>query len=242
MKVVAVIQARMSSTRLPGKVLQDVAGEPMLARVVQRTRRAGSIDETVVAATVEPGDAPIAELCAARGWPCFRGSLEDVLDRYYQAARSYQADAVVRITSDCPLIDPGVVDEVVTAFLERQPQADYASNVVLPRTYPRGLDTEVMSFAALERAALEATDPASREHVTRHILLNPQSYRVVRTAGEIDYSEMRWTVDTEADLRLVRLIYEHLDRDDFDWHDVIALVQRNPRWSEINRHIVQKAT
>lgn len=242
MKVIAVIQARMSSTRLPGKVLKDIAGQPMLARVVERTRRARTIDETMVAATVEPGDAAIADLCRARAWPCCRGSLEDVLDRYCQAARSCEADAVVRITSDCPLIDPGVIDEVVGAFLDQQPQVDYRSNVVPPRTYPRGLDTEVMIADALERAAREATEPASREHVTRHILMNPRSYRVARTAGESDYSELRWTVDTEDDLRLVRTIYEHLDRDDFDWHDVIALIERNPDWSDINRHVSQKAT
>ena len=153
MKTVAVIQARMGSTRLPGKVLLDLAGEPMLVRVVHRVQRAGLLDEVMIATTIDPADDVIAQLCAVRGWPYTRGSQDDVLDRYYQAALTSQADLVVRITSDCPLIEPTVIDWIVTEFLAFQSEIDYASNVQPPRTFPRGLDTEVMRFDALARLA-----------------------------------------------------------------------------------------
>ena len=141
MRVVAIIQARMGSTRLPGKVMMDLAGEPMLARVVDRTRRAESLDDTVVATTTEPADEVIVGLCDRRGYPCFEGSSDDVLDRYYQAALKYEADAVVRVTSDNPLVDPAVIDDVVGAFDRAKP--DCASNDFPPRTYPLGLGVEI---------------------------------------------------------------------------------------------------
>jgi spore coat polysaccharide biosynthesis protein SpsF (cytidylyltransferase family) len=139
MKVVATIQARMGSTRLPGKVLLDWAGEPMLARVIERIRRAETVDEVVVATTVRPSDHPIADLCVERNWACCRGSENDVLDRYYQTAVAHQADVVVRITSDCPLIEPAIVDRVVREFLEGQPTVHCACNLLPVRTFPRGL-------------------------------------------------------------------------------------------------------
>ena len=151
MRTIAIIQARMGSTRLPGKVLMDLAGAPLLARVVNRARRATRLDDVVVATTVEPRDTPIAQLCEARGWPCFRGSEADVLDRYYQAAKAFHADVVVRVTSDCPLIDPEVLDHLVEEFLDRQSTLDYAANFLPRPSYPHGLDAEVMWFAVLER-------------------------------------------------------------------------------------------
>ena len=159
-RIVAVIQARMGSTRLPGKVLKPLAGQPVLARVVDRVRRARHVDEVVVATTTLPADDVLADLCRTRGWACERGSEEDLLDRYHAAAAAHHADAVVRITSDCPVIDPGVVDRVVEAFLV-QP-CDYASNTLEPRTFPRGLDTEVFSQAALELAWREDDNPVWR--------------------------------------------------------------------------------
>ena len=241
MKVVAIIQARMGSTRLSGKVLMDLAGEPMLARVVNRCRRATTLQETVVATTAQPSDDAIARLCAERGWPCFRGSEDDVLDRYYRAALEHKADVVVRITSDCPLIAPTVIDLVVREFTRRQPEVAYASNVVPSRTFPRGLDTEVMQFAALERAWKEDQNPAWREHVTPYLSEVEGRFPVHCVTNDRDYSSQRWTVDTPEDFEFVRLIYQHFGHDRFSWREVLALLERHPEWLEINRHIVQKA-
>ncbi|MDD1665167.1 MAG: glycosyltransferase family protein, partial [Methanomicrobiales archaeon] len=184
--VAAIIQARTGSTRLPGKVLMDIAGEPMLARVMERAGRAKTLDEILVATTTESADDGIVSLCEEREWECFRGSEADVLDRYYQAAHAYHADHIVRITSDCPLIDPGVVDRVVSEFLERQPGVDYACNFLPRRTYPRGLDTEVMTFHALERSWREDGNPAHREHVTQYILRHPDLFQTHGVVHETD--------------------------------------------------------
>ena len=241
MKTVAIIQARMGSTRLPGKALVDLANEPMLARVVHRVQRAGSLHEVIVATTVQPADDAIAQFCAMRGWPCARGSQDDVLDRYYQAALASHADVVVRITSDCPLIDPEVIDQVVGALLAGQPDVDYASNVQPPRSFPRGLDTEVIRFDALERAWREDADPAWREHVTPYLYRHPERFRIQGIFNAVDLSHLRWTVDTPEDLEFVRRIYGHFDGDTFSWHDVLALLEQHPGWLEINRTVEQKA-
>jgi spore coat polysaccharide biosynthesis protein SpsF len=240
MRIVAIIQARMGSTRLPGKVLQDLAGEPMLARVVNRTCRATTLQEVVIATTTSALDDAIVKLCKARDWSWFRGSEEDVLDRYYRAAKEYQADLIVRITSDCPLIDPEVIDQVVKAFLERQPEVDYASNTWPRRTFPRGLDTEVMRIDVLERAWREDSNPAWREHVTPYIYRNPDRFRIHNVLSQVDYSAMRWTVDATEDLTFVRQIYDYFDHDGFSWHEVLKVLEEHPEWLEINRHIQQK--
>lgn len=240
MRVVAVIQARMGSTRLPGKVLLDLAGEPMLVRDMNRLSRTETLDEVVVATTVEPADEAIVDLCQERGWAYFRGSEEDVLDRYYRAAKAHKADVVVRITSDCPLIEPQVVDQVVKAFLERQPELDYASNTAPERTFPRGLDTEVMRFDALERAWREDDNPAWREHVTPYVRRHPERFETYGVLNDQDLSRMRWTVDTPEDLAFVCRIYEHFGHDQFSWHEVLALLDRHPEWLAINRDVQQK--
>ncbi len=240
MRVVAIIQARMGSTRLPGKVLLDLAGEPMLVRGVNRTRRAQTLDEVVVATTVKPTDDAIVDLCDERGWPCFRGSEEDVLDRYYHAALAHQADVVIRITSDCPLIAPEIVDRVVWEFLDLQPEIDYACNVLPRRSFPRGLDTEVMRFDVLEQAWREDRNPAWREHVTPYIQRNPDLFRIHGITNDIDYSHMRWTVDTPEDLAFVRCIYEHFGHDRFSWRELLAVLDEHPEWLEINQHVQQK--
>ena len=240
MNIVAIIQARMGSTRLPGKALIDLAGEPMLARVVRRVQRAQSIGTVVVATTSHPADDTIAQLCASRAWPCARGSEDDVLDRTYQAAVTHQADVVVRITSDCPLIEPAVIDQVVDEFLARQPAVAYASNVQAPRTFPRGLDTEVIRFDALARAWREDTNPAWREHVTPYIYRHPESFACHGVVSDRDLSTMRWTVDTPEDLEFVRCIYAHFGDDSFSWLDVLALLEQRPDWLDINRAIEQK--
>jgi len=240
MKTVAIIQARMGSTRLPGKVLLDLAGEPMLARDVNRVQRASLIDQVVVATTTQPADEAIANLCAARGWPCFRGSEEDVLDRYYRAAVAYSADVVVRITSDCPLIEPAVTDRVVQEFLQRQPDVDYACNILPRRTFPRGLETEVLRFDVLERAWREDTNPAWREHVTQYIQRHSDLFRIHGVVNDTDLSAMRWTVDTPEDMEIVQRIYSHFGHDCFSWLDVLALLSEHPEWLDINRHVRQK--
>ena len=237
-KVVAIIQARMGSTRLPGKVLLDLAGKPMLERVVNRVGRARRIDELVVATTTQPGDDRLAEFCGARAWPFFRGSESDVLDRYYHAARKFGAQTVVRITSDCPLIEPEMIDRVVAELEDGA--SDYACNILPRRTFPRGLDVEAFTFEALERSWREDTNPAWREHVTTYIQRHPELFRIRGVLNEVDYSSHRWTVDTPEDLELVRKIYHHFGHDDFSWHDVLKLLESHPAWSKINRHIEQK--
>ncbi len=238
-RVLAIIQARMGSTRLPGKVLLDLAGKPMLERIVSRCRQASTLDEVLVATTTQPADDRIADLCAAHNWPGFRGSEDDVLDRYYRAALQQQAEIVVRITGDCPLIDPEVIDLTVKKFLEHG-ALDYASNSLDRITFPRGLDVEVMSFNALTRAWHEDHNPAWREHVTPYIYRHPEKFRLLSVTNEVDYSHLRWTVDTPADLALVRKIYEHFGGDDFSWRQVLALLAQHPQWLEINRYVAQK--
>ena len=240
MRVVAIVQARMGSTRLPGKVMLDLAGEPLLVRVVNRTRRAQAVREVVVATTLQPVDDDILSLCDQKGWHCFRGSEDDVLDRYYHAAIAYRADVIVRITSDCPLIEPEIVDRVMQVFSEGQPGIDYACNVLPTRTFPRGLDTEIISFEALERAWNEDLNPRSREHVTPYIYQNDHLFRLHGIVNEVDYSRMRWTVDTPEDLEFVRCIYDHFGHDCFSWQEVLAVLKDKPEWLEINRHVQQK--
>jgi spore coat polysaccharide biosynthesis protein SpsF len=228
----------MGSSRLPGKVLEEIGGKTMLARVVRRLRRATLLDEVIVASTVTPADEAVAVECIRLEAPCFRGSEEDVLDRYYRAALTHRAEAVVRITADCPFIEPVIVDRVVRAFLDEGP--DYASNT-LKRTYPRGLDTEVVSTAALERAWREATLEHQRVHVTPYIYQNVNLFRLLPVIGESDYSRYRWTVDTRQDLEFARAVYARLNQDEaFTWRAVLALLEREPTLIELNRHVDQK--
>jgi spore coat polysaccharide biosynthesis protein SpsF len=238
--VLAIIQARMGSSRLPGKVLLDLAGEPMLARVMHRVNRAREVDATLVATTTNPRDDRVVDLCRDRGWCFFRGDEADVLDRYYRAAAEYQAGAVVRITSDCPLIDPGLIDLVIREFRGRYPEIDYCSNVFPQRTYPRGLDTEILSFHALEQCWASEQARAIREHVTLHILRNHGLFRICAVKTEPDLSAHRWTVDTSEDYRFIRCIYDHFRGDRFTWEEVLTFLRGNPQILEINRDIRQK--
>ena len=238
-RVVAIVQARMGSTRLPGKVLKPLAGQPMIARVVERTRRAKGVREVVVATTRDARDEPLVDLCQSRGWPFTRGDEADLLDRYHAAAIVHRADAVVRITSDCPLIDPGLIDRVLDAF--RRGDCDYASNTLEPRTFPRGLDVEVVGFKALERAWREDTNPQWREHATPYIYRHPEHFRLRPVRNDRDLSYHRWTVDTPEDYDLVRRIYDHFGHDRFAWTDVLQVLDEHPDWVEINRHVHQKS-
>ena len=238
MNIVVVVQARMGSTRLPGKVLLEIAGRSMLARVVRRARRAKLPSEVVVATGESPEDDPIVQECRCLTAPCFRGSDEDVLKRYHGAALAHSADAVVRITSDCPLIDPGVIDRVVHEFLRREP--DYAANI-LDRTWPRGLDTEIMTAATLDRAFHEADLPYERIHVTPYIYGHPELFDLFPVTQPEDFSDGRWTVDSPDDLEFLRAVYHRFDGDDrIGWRDVRRLLVSDPSLVRMNRHVRQK--
>lgn len=238
MNVVAIVQARMGSTRLPGKVLMDLAGRSVLERVLRRLRRSSRLSEILVATTISGRDELIVRECERLHTPCFRGSEPDVLDRYYRAALVAKADAVVRITSDCPLIDAEVVDETVAKLLAER--ADYVNNCS-PRTFPRGLDTEAFTVAALSQAWEEAYEPHEREHVTPYLYAHPDIFRLSFFAGVTDYSQYRWTLDTIEDFELLNAIYSHFEGDDrFSWREVIQLMEREPKLSSLNSHILQK--
>jgi spore coat polysaccharide biosynthesis protein SpsF len=237
-RTVAIVQARVGSTRLPGKVLLSLLGEPILTRVMRRAGRARTLDEVVVATTTLPEDDAIVGLAGAQGWPVVRGSEIDLLARYLLAAATHDADVVVRITSDCPLIDPAVIDATVAAFWAGD--VDYASNTLPPATYPRGLDVEVIAHSALERAGREDRDPAWREHATPYIYRHPELFRLLRVPAEDDHADQRWSVDMPEDYELVRRIYDALGRDDFSWREALAVVEANPDWASINRHVAQK--
>ncbi len=243
----AIIQARMSSSRLPAKVLQDIAGKPMLLRVVERARQASTVDGVVVATTSDLSDDAVAALCTQHGLPFYRGSLHDVLDRYYEAARQFGAEVIVRVTGDFPLIDPGVIDTVVNAFLAGDSAGrpyDFAANRLPPpwkRTYPIGLDTEVCTFQALERAWKEASLPHEREHVMPYLYEEEGRFRVLVLDYPQDYGSYRWTVDTPEDLELVRQIYARLpDPDHFTFLDVIELFEREPDLAKVNQQVKAK--
>ena len=239
MRIVAVVQARMGSSRLPGKVLKGLGGQSVLARVVQRLHRSSLISEVVVATSVSSGDEAVVREAERLNVGCFRGSEADVLDRFYRAARAFHADTVVRITSDCPLIDPEITDQTIRAFLNEQP--DYASNG-LERTYPRGLDTEAMTAEALARAWRKANEPYQREHVTPFLYEHPELFRILSVTNDMDCSAHRWTLDTPEDLEFIRAVYDRFGNGgDFSWRDVLQLVEREPALSELNSHVQQKA-
>jgi spore coat polysaccharide biosynthesis protein SpsF len=238
MNITAIVQARMGSTRLPGKVLMDLGGETVLARVVNRLRRASQNREIVIATSDSSNDDAIVRECDRLRVSCFRGSEHDVLERYWQAAEQFRCDVVVRVTSDCPLIDPDVVDEVTTACITKQ--ADLACNE-FPRTFPRGLDVEVLTIETLRRAQGMSDQSYQREHVTPVIYERPDLFSVISVQTEPDLSHYRWTLDTGEDLALIRAIYDHFEnRDDFGWRAAVELIQRRPELAEINAHIAQK--
>lgn len=240
MKTVIIVQARMTSTRLPGKVLLPLAGEPMLVRLVERLRRVQRANGIFIATTTNATDDPIAALCAQLGVACHRGSEHDVLSRYADAARLHGADVVVRITSDCPLIAPALIDQVIATYEEGD--SDYVSNM-LPPSWPYGMAVEVFSAAALQQAHAEATQPAEREHVTPFIYWHPERYRLRNVASPVDLSQHRWTVDTPEDYQLVRRLFETLipAHPEFTQEDILTLLDTHPDWMRINQHIQQKS-
>jgi spore coat polysaccharide biosynthesis protein SpsF len=217
-----------------------ISGDTMLGRTVRRVQAARAVEEVAVATTREPADDAVADDARRLGVGCVRGSENDVLDRYVQAASALQADAVVRVTADCPLIDPEVIDATVVAFRSASPPVDYCSNV-LDRTYPRGLDTEVVARVAVDRAGREAREPHQREHVTPYIYEHPEIFRLLSMKNADDLSHLRWTVDTPEDLAFVRAVYDALDGDEiFGWRAVLQLLSRRPSLCALNAHVRQR--
>lgn len=246
MKTVAIIQARMGSTRLPNKVLEQVEGHTVLGHTVRRAQAIVGVDQVVVATTRAARDEAVVAEAARLGVACFRGSENDVLSRYVEAARAVDADVVVRITSDCPLLDPVESAKVVRALHEAIARGEamaYASNT-LDRRYPRGLDTEAFTREALERAHARADSPREREHVTLTMYEHPDDYRLCSVASDSgDASRHRWTVDTADDLKLVREVMARLwpsHGDRFGLSEVLAVIDREPWIAELNHHVEQK--
>jgi spore coat polysaccharide biosynthesis protein SpsF len=243
MNIVAVIQARMGSERMPGKVAEPIAGLPMLAQVIARVRRARSLSQVAVATATGPADDTVAEIARQAGAPCFRGSESDVLDRFLGAARQFGADVVVRICGDCPLIAPSVIDETVARHLREG--ADYTDNCRLVKSYPRGLDVEVVSAEALAIAARDGHSPPDREHVTFYLYHSrPDRFRIATVEAEDAWHrpELRFTVDVPEDLALMRAIYDRLYHPHHyvDTLDAIELLDREPELAAINAHVEQK--
>jgi spore coat polysaccharide biosynthesis protein SpsF len=267
-RVVAIIQGRMGSSRLPGKILADLAGQPMLMRVYVRTSRARTLSDVIFATTTDASDDPVAEYCDWSGIPVRRGSLYDVLDRYYQSAKEAKADVVVRITADCPVIDPELIDNVVRTLLDGK--YDFVCNRLPPpwtRTYPIGLDVEACTFKVLSKAWKEAKEPQQREHAMPYFYegvqieskvkgrksdlrlstfdiehgTSPRGFKVALLHHTTDFGDYRWTVDTPEDLEFMRQIYRRFDgRDDFTWKEVLDLVHNEPGLMNINAGVQHK--
>ena len=238
-RTVAFIQARMSSTRLPGKCLEPVAGRPLIAYMAERARRAATLDAVVVVTSTDPSDDALARAAQAEGLPCFRGDLADVLRRYADAARAHQAGTVVRLTGDCPLIDPAVIDAVVNTL--HATGADYASNVD-PPSFPDGLDVECFTRAALERADTEALRGPEREHVTLWMRDASAGLKRANVRAPADLSALRLTVDYPDDLQVVRELVHALDAHPacagrpFDLYDILRVLAEQPRILAANPH------
>ena len=269
----------MSSSRLPGKILTEIAGQPMLQRVFLRTSRAATVTDTIFATTTDPSDDPVAEYCDFSGIPFTRGNLYDVLDRYYQTASQAKADVVVRVTADCPVIDPDLIDDTVNAIwgrFEGMPDpfeglnrpllpdelifaADFVCNRLPPpfhRTYPIGLDVEVCTFDALQKAWKKSTETFHREHVMPYLYegvnlspvsrqlslgVSPRGFRIALLNHTTDFGDYRWTVDTPEDLEFMRQVYSRFDgRDDFSWKELLVLVHNEPQLMQINANIKHK--
>lgn len=239
--ILAVIQARTGSTRLPSKVLADLLGRPMLVRQIERIARVRLIDRAVIATTGQADDDKIAALAHMLKLDCYRGSVDDVLDRFYQCAKRYEADHILRLTADCPLTDPDVIDQLIRLHLKGG--YDYTSNVE-PPTYPHGLDAEIMTRDALIRAWNEAVKPSEREHVTSYIRNNSQFFKTGNLCAAQDNSRLRWTVDEPEDLLLIRQIYEALypENPQFQTRDVLKYIKAHPDLAVINAKFDRNAS
>lgn len=236
MKTVVIVQARMGSTRLPNKVMKPIGGTPMIELLLSRLARAKEVDQIVVATSTDPRNHPLANHVRALGFQCVEGSERDVMARYIQAARACEADVVVRITGDCPLVDPELVDESIRTFRSRA--VDYFSNTV-PPSYPDGLDTEVFTLSALERAASETSSDYDHEHVTPY-LRESGRFKTASMTCEQNLASLRWTVDDPADLEVIEAVFRHFaPQTHFSWREVLALQQSQPHLFEANSQLIR---
>lgn len=240
LKVTAIVQARMDSARLPGKVLMDISGYPMLQHIIDRLAVCASINKTVVATSTNDKDNAVEEFCRTRGIPFYRGSERDVLDRYYQAASIQQADIVVRVTADNPLIDPKVIDNVIDRYIKDMDKFDLAGNAVSHRC-PIGFGVEVFSFSCLEKCRKEAKKDYQKEHVTVCVYENTDKFRILSIDDGPDLSGLRLTVDEEADIKFVREIYKRLYREGevFGLEEVLNVIKEEPELKDINSAVKQ---
>ena len=240
LKVNAIIQARMTSSRLPGKVLYPLIGKPVLQHIIERLRESKYIDNVIVATTINQTDEPIIELCKKIDCLWFRGSENNVLERVLETAHHFKTDLFVEITADCPCICPSIVDDCIEKIGSR----DYISNVI-KRTYPRGLDVQVLPIQILERIFKEVDNDIDKQHVTSWVYLNPKSYlsynRYCLISNKQDYSNIRLTLDTEEDYKLIKFVYEAFRSNEFNYADLVELIQYMPEMFNINKHIEQKS-
>ncbi len=242
MRVVCTIEARMRSSRLPGKVLLPVLGRPLLSLMIERLQRCRNVDAIWVATTDHTDDAAIDDLARGMGVGCFRGSEQDVMDRVLQTACQAEADVIVETTGDCPLIDPEIVDRVVATFLKND--VDYCANVV-ERTYPRGMDVEVFRVSELKKIARLTTDPTDREHVSTYFYTHRDQYKLLNVPSDLpaEAVDVRLTVDTKEDLELITRVYETLYPHNraFLLKDILRLFHQHPEWANINRNVKHKS-
>lgn len=238
---VVIVQARYGSTRLKGKIFKEISGKPMLWHVINRLSFCKMVDKIVVATTTDHEDDKTEQFCIDNNISCYRGDVDDVLSRYYETAKKFCADIIIRITSDCPLIDPVILDKMLEQLLSASEPIDYFSNVI-QRSFPRGLDIEIFSFEALEKAFNEARTNFDREHVTPYFYNNPDLFKTKNYLNDVDYSFHRWTVDTEEDFMLIEKIYHSLYKAEkiFLFEDILKLFEINPDLIKINQHIKQK--
>lgn len=239
MDVIAIVQARMGSTRLPGKVLKKINNRFVLDYVIERLKFSDRINDVILATTTDKKDDVLETYAIEREVRYFRGSEEDVLSRYYHAAKKYGGEIIVRITSDCPLIDPEIVDNVINKHIDNK--VDYTSNVI-KRTYPRGLDTEVFNFDVLAEAYKNANEKYQQEHVTSYMIEHPEKFKLqnIEAKGKLKRPDIRITVDTEEDFELIKKIILHFNNLNFKTEDIIGFLDRNPELIEINKNIIQK--
>lgn len=241
MKTVAIIQARCGSSRFPEKVFANLSGHPLIWHVVNRVRNSSMVDEVVVATTTNPVDDKLYEWCVANSVPVNRGSENDVLNRFYETAKKFNADVVVRITADDPFKEPRLIDEAINTLVSET--ADYVCNN-FPPTYPEGTDVEVLTFDALEKQELNSTSDYEREHVTQYIYHNPQDFKMLNLSNSEDLSYLRWTIDTEKDFKMVKTIYDNLYSSDdkiFHMDDILKFLKDNPEVATMNSDVKRSA-
>jgi spore coat polysaccharide biosynthesis protein SpsF len=230
--IVAIIQARLGSTRTPGKTMKLIADKPLLEYSVERAKQARYVDKVIVATTTSDKDNLISEWCKEKGIASFRGSEDDVLDRYFQTASYFKADIIVRITSDCPFVDPQIIDLLILTL--KVFGADYASNRIKKRTWPHGLDTEIFTYEALNNAWKDAREEREREHVTPYIIGHPELFKLIEVPLEEDLSRYRLTVDYPEDLEFTRIIVEKYNANKMNWREIIDFLKKYPELVEIN--------